>query len=336
MGSAREQVIDHIRSLANEIDHLDPKDLIKTDYEFDFANYEVAITGSLNIAKILQQADFSLIPQDKLDAIRDSIKLVHETLMQIKNFSVKGYPENPLQYRDRFGKEIDQRYNGLFLNTSQYISLSQLINTDFAHIANDARMNLNQIRELKAAYEREAQDIIDVARQAAGLSATPTQINYFGLEAKQCKCRAFYWLGIAGLLAAGTIALLLWFVIYYVPKLASMNTTALIQSSISKVALFTLAYYLIIFSARMSRAQLHNFTVNKHRQNALETFSALVKSSGDEQTKNHILTYAAQAIFSPQVSGFQSKEGDHYGASQIFEVIKAVSPKSGRGQEHNT
>jgi hypothetical protein len=86
----------------------------------------------------------------------------------------------------------------------------------------------------------------------------------------------------------------------------TMNIVALVATVLgrhpkpaSRGALVVLSvfYFAMVATSRNYRAHQHNWTVNKHRQNASSTFETFVKATTDDQTKNAVLLYAAQAIF---------------------------------------
>ena len=73
-------------------------------------------------------------------------------------------------------------------------------------------------------------------------------------------------------------------------------------------------------------ASQHNYVINKHKQNALQTFLALVNSTTHEGKKDIILTYAADCIYSHQETGFnnKSKSKDSTPAEQIAKVVETI------------
>ncbi len=68
-------------------------------------------------------------------------------------------------------------------------------------------------------------------------------------------------------------------------------------------SIFVVMAYMLLLFARNFLAHKHNAIVNKHRQNALLTFKALVDAAGGEERRDVILTYAAACIFSPTGNG---------------------------------
>jgi hypothetical protein len=71
----------------------------------------------------------------------------------------------------------------------------------------------------------------------------------------------------------------------------------------------------------------HNAVVNKHRQNALLTYRALVEAGSEGGTRDIVLTHAASCIFAPQDTGFTKSDSDGGNATANFidAVPKVVS-----------
>jgi hypothetical protein len=66
----------------------------------------------------------------------------------------------------------------------------------------------------------------------------------------------------------------------------------------------------------------HNAIVNKHRQNALMTHSALVEASGDQGVRDAVLLQASSCIFSPQSTGYaSSNENDVSNQKSMVEIL---------------
>jgi hypothetical protein len=51
-------------------------------------------------------------------------------------------------------------------------------------------------------------------------------------------------------------------------------------------------------------AHRHNTVLNKHRQNSLATYKALVDAAGDQANRDIVLTTTAESIFGAQATGF--------------------------------
>src|SRR5690606_5836175 len=82
------------------------------------------------------------------------------------------------------------------------------------------------------------------------------------------------------------------------------SNAEMFQLITSKILIFTVLGYMLIMSARNYTTHKHNAVVNRHRQNALLTYQALVTAAEDTGTQDIVLAHAASCIFSPQETGF--------------------------------
>jgi hypothetical protein len=101
---------------------------------------------------------------------------------------------------------------------------------------------------------------------------------------------------------------------------------------LSKILIFAVLAYMLLLCARNFLSHKHNAIVNKHRQNALLTFNALVAAAGTEERRDVILTYAAACIFSPQDTGY-TKAGAGPQSEMPLNIIQAL-PKLMSGGSH--
>ena len=86
---------------------------------------------------------------------------------------------------------------------------------------------------------------------------------------------------------------------------------------------------MLLWSSRNYKAHRHNNVINRHRANALSTFKVFVDSSKDDiATKNALLLKSAEAIFSPAITGYLTKEPDNQGTPQILEIVRNINGAS--------
>lgn len=134
--------------------------------------------------------------------------------------------------------------------------------------------------------------------------------------------RATRWLTF-GMAAFATIALFL----HKCPLLAPTNTYETIQLVVGKALIFSTIAYFMILSAKNFLAHRHNAIVNKHRQNALSTYRAIVEAGGDAANRDIILTKAAECIFAPQPTGFgRADAGEPASISMVSLAPGAFKP----------
>jgi hypothetical protein len=96
---------------------------------------------------------------------------------------------------------------------------------------------------------------------------------------------------------------------------------------ISKAIIFSVLVYSLLASIRNYNANRHNAVVNKHRSNALSTYTTLAEAVRDIDKRDIILTKAAECIFDPQPTGF-TKEGSSEPSSPAMMNFNTGGTKS--------
>ena len=131
--------------------------------------------------------------------------------------------------------------------------------------------------------------------------------EHFEKEAESHKNASLGWLAAAAGVAAVT-GFLLFSWLDELPNLSNvekhLQTAYLIRLTAMRVLVFSLLTYMLTFLAKQFSAHRHNHVVNRHRQNALATFDAFMKSTEDQTVRDSVLLQATQAIYLPQGSGY--------------------------------
>ena len=177
----------------------------------------------------------------------------------------------------------------------------------------------------------DAEKLLPMIREAAAKSGVSKQALYFRNEAsihqKSAKCSL-----ICIMLSALAIIALIGFITYFRNEefLKARDSYDAAQMILSKLLTFGVLTYLLIFFSRNYMSHKHNEVVNRHRENALKTFRALVESAGGSEDKRDIvLTHAAACIFAPQETGYAKTSNASDGSPmKIIEVAQKAAPHS--------
>ena len=95
-----------------------------------------------------------------------------------------------------------------------------------------------------------------------------------------------------------------------------------VQLAVSKLLVFGVLSYMLYLSAKNFMSHKHNAAVNKHRQDALVTYRALVEAADGAGNRDVVLTYAAACIFGPQSTGYVAEGGDSSAAPRsVVELL---------------
>lgn len=209
---------------------------------------------------------------------------------------------------------------------------------DFAALEREARAAVqaaaDNAAELTADLEKnkqEVQKILDKVRRVAAEQGVSQQAIYFQQDSSTHDTDAGIW-------QTRTIYLAIGLVVYAALSatfhkwtwLAPTNNYDAFQLGLSKLLIFVVIAYMLLLSARNFLAHKHNAIVNKHRQNALLTFNALVDAAKGEDRKDIVLTCAAACIFSPQETGYtKSSSGQAEMPTSIIQALPRAAAAGG-------
>lgn len=184
--------------------------------------------------------------------------------------------------------------------------------------------------EKSEALLKELQGIADSAQKAAGLTGAAANAKFFDDAASAQSDEARAW-GRRGRWAAGWLIVAIAFVallpfLHAIPGLSWLVWTENAQGTAQllgiKVLVVVPLLYWVVLCARNYMAHKHNEVVNRHRQNALQTFKALVDAAKEPSKQDIILTKAAECIFGHQETGFVKAADSGEGPKSIVEVFK--------------
>lgn len=320
-----------------------PEQLIRTEQlgsTLDFRGGVEVFTQTLALFQGLRNANLDGIPTEVLNELHELAVLALASFKQILDFDSGSQP-NPASARDLLIHEIASRYVKQFRQVSPLIAYSVRKGTDFERLEREARIALEEVGRLRADLEKrsaaivaEAQSTLAQVQRAAAEVGVAQHAIHFRNEAGQHLRRSKWWLAATALLGIGALIYGLWCLVFLRAEGPSLTVAQSLQLAVTKILVFSVLYFAVIWSGRIYKAQWHNHVVNQHRQNALSTFETFVKAASDEQTKNAVLLQATQSIFSPQSTGFVTQDGDSTGTPQILEIVRSMaSPRSpGSGQ----
>lgn len=159
-------------------------------------------------------------------------------------------------------------------------------------------------------------------RSVAAEAGVSQQAIHFQNAAKDNSDQAEIWRNRTIKLAWGLgVFALLSFFIHKIPWLVPNNGYDTVQLAVSKLLVFGVLSYMLYLSAKNFMSHKHNAAVNKHRQDALVTYRALVEAADSAGSRDVVLTYAAACIFGPQPTGYVSEGGDTSAPHSVVELL---------------
>jgi len=238
--------------------------------------------------------------------------------------------ENAASVRQTLIEEATASYDTIFAALFPIVAYISARRLDPSEATRAAQETLEELRrfseqgeEAVAKVETEATRVLDEVRRTAAESGVSQQAMYFGEEATGHGNAAGKWQTYTNwsAVALGGFALAsLLLSAFWSPSDAYQAT----QIALSKILIFSTIAFMLFLCSRTLLAHRHNEVVNKHRQNALLTFNALVEATGDQQTRQVVLTHASACIFAPQETGF-TKPSTGQSGSPVVEVLPRLA-----------
>lgn len=263
-----------------------------------------------------------------LETARDEGKLELDLMLAAHPLSIyqqaehaHGIDVRPTSQSYRFQVPLEQWKE--ILESARYneeLSFQQTFETQLHALVND----LEDRRQ-------KADALLETIREGAIELSVSQQAMYFKEEAEAHATEATKWLKRSRNLTIGlAVYACATLFLHKVPLLEPESTAEAVQFGIGKMLVFATIAYFLILSARNYMAHRHNAIVNKHRQNSLVTYRALVEAAGDQANRDIILAKAAESIFGAQATGFTKHDGDEGKAISLVSV-GANAFKSGGG-----
>jgi len=332
---ARAQLEDALSKLTA----INVRDLVRRDELGAALSFEGGVHHFERTLKLYRDLAACSLDGASFEVLNNLFNVARSTFQQFENirqFSLEKYPQNAVDTRNGLINTVRDSYDGVYRILTPHIAYAIRKGTDFEALEKEARETTQEIRAAKEealrvqkASEAEAREIVESIRRAAAQAGVEQHAIHFAQEASSHARAAMWWLGATaamGVALAGFAGYSIW---YYASHTVQLSTPQAIQLVVGKLFLFSVLYYALVWVGRNYRAHRHNFVVNKHRQNALSTFQAFAKASGDEATVNAVLLRATEAIFSPESTGYLTKEPEPPASSQILEIVRGVARKDG-------
>ena len=183
----------------------------------------------------------------------------------------------------------------------QYIAYGVARTTDVSLLETQARTTIQAIKDQSGKLtdqlndaKTEADTTLIAIRAVASEQGVSQQAVHFKLEAEEQEKLAKAWLKYtyAFAIAVGVFAIFSLF-FHKFELIRPTNTAEMFQLISSKFLIFAVLGYLLLMAARNYTTHKHNSVVNRHRQNALLTYRALVEASAEKGTEDIVLAHAA-------------------------------------------
>lgn len=302
-------------------------------------NFADAVKPAEAIIALYKRIPMSALPDftdGQLNAIQAQANADYNVFKQILDFNAAS--NDAVGTRTTILNNIKVRRDQLFDQLWQYVAYGVARITDTSLLEIQARATIQGIQDQAAKLtdqlakaKSDADNALTAIRAVASEQGVSQQAIYFKDEAQSQETLADTWLTYTYRFAAaiGGFAILSLF-LHKIEWIRPTSNAEMFQLITSKVLIFTVLGYMLIMAARNYTTHKHNAVVNRHRQNALLTYRALVTAAEDTGTQDIVLAHAASCIFSPQETGFAHVKGESgVGSKSVLELLTKSASKAG-------
>lgn len=289
----------------------------------------------INIYKRIPLTALEDFSDTQLNAIGAQAQADFNVFKQILDFNVQAV--DAAATRTNILNTLKTRRDQLFDQLWQYVAYGVARITDTSLLETQARATIQSIKDQSAKLTEQlnsakvdADSALAAIRAVASEQGVSQQASYFKQEAEDQEGLAGTWLDYTYKFAAavGVFAVLSLF-LHKLEWIKPEDTAEMFQLISSKFLIFAVLGYLLLMAARNYTTHKHNAVVNRHRQNALLTYRALVEASADKGTEDIVLAHAASCIFSPQETGFAHGKGESSsGSKSVLELMTRSATKT--------
>lgn len=318
----------------------DPKSLAREDElgrNFDFSAIVAPASKLIRLYNQLSLSTLDDFPVGILAQIKQQADADFSRFQQALDFDPTAVEnQNPTYPRDHIIQDVVAAYDPTFQNLFPFISYGTSKKVDFQRMENEARAMLQNVKDEASGitselsnHQEQAQGILADVRKVAAEQGVSQQAIYFKDEAEIHENLAESWRKktVNFAWALGIYAFFSIF-LHKIPWLQPDDTIQSIQLVTSKILIFGVIAYMLFLSAKNFLSHKHNAIINKHRQNALMTYTALTDSASSEEAKDIVLNHASSCIFSPQDTGYIKGESQPQGTNRsIIELLPKTTMK---------
>ena len=249
-----------------------------------------------------------------------------------------------LQQIFRFSDEVKRQLGQVvtYLKSKKSEQLETQVNTTVAEAVEELKAEADLLQKYREeAEQNEAtrqKEFAELKNKIEDKLAKETVSKHKAIFAKQAE--EHLQASQRWLLATSGLIVVFGAVFYWLFEALRPGATELIgvfQNVFTKGFLLTLIYFVLNRFGKNYTAHKHLEIVNRHRQNALDTFDTFVESAGENrETRDAVLLAATNAIFDANQSGYLSaKTKGTDNANPIQQVVRAVLPGSSSTKPEN-
>lgn len=284
------------------------------DYDFDDI-YLVMKEYIETVRKILKDETYlSLFAESKINQFADRVKTMVNTLVKIRDFNPAS--DNPKNVQNSlitsFGNEYENFKKDYIIPFKVYELEKDVNRIGITEKKDELNGLIEQVKILKTELEEKAVE-----------ASVSNYAKVFEKEANKHNYASWIWLGFAIALSGVTLCVI-WAYFDYHPLYSNQ-----LSYIVTKITVLLLLFFLVTFLFKQFSVNRHLYTLNKHRENTLNSYKLFIEGLGESEmdVRNAIMMQVAKAIYEQGKSGYINEKGSDMETPSVIELIRTL-PKS--------
>lgn len=327
---SEEQVLKEAREALDAVQSFDVSSLVRERELGELSSFKDVVEPAERLIHLFQEISRETLEDLPANLLQGQIRDIANQVLGFFN-QIRAYqPGQGQQVRDQLITQVTNHYNPIFSTLFPLIAYANTRTIDIGRVELEAKAVVERVskqaKEVEVSLQtqiNQVEKVVETVRKVAAEQGVTQQAIYFKEEANHHKTQADNWsqYTLRWAIGLGVWAILSLFLAkwnLFKPQDAYQH----VQLIVSKALVFAVISFMLYLSAKNYLAHRHNEVVNRHRQNALLTFEAFVKASGDPEAGKVILGQAAACVFALQATGYSQESGvDAAKASSVVEVL---------------
>jgi hypothetical protein len=321
-----------LRNTLRDVLQYSTVDLVREDAlgQLNLAESQKTFDNIFKLFREVNDSDLTGLPLITVNTIQQHAATAAGFFGRVSGFTLTD--QNPNQTRNTLVAEADGLWHQVFEAVSPKVAFLRKADSDTTRLAKELQESILVQQAAMRAASDEKDAILEDMKKTLGTikdnaaeAGVTKHSGYFKDEADSHVLSASRWLKTAlvfGLAMLAYSGLFLWL---DHPASADANFYSSIHFIVPRLTILLVLGFALGWSSRNYSAAKHNEVVNRHRQNALNSFETFVKSTHDAETKNAVLRQATQSIFAPQDTAFSKNDVSAGPATQIVEIVRGIS-----------
>ena len=329
----------------------DLEDLKRTDLSTRKLDLEIAHDDLLAAYELLREILTSPrewligLSENDIQQIKESLDQWYKTTRTIWDINLSTSEETHTEVLKQifcFSNEVKQQLGQVvtYLKSKKSEQFETQVNTTIAEALEEIKAEADLLQKQReeaeqneATRQKEFAELKKKVNEELLQERVSQHTVIFAEQTQRHQRAAWGWLFVSSLLVIGLVVGIISLGLLDILKLEGSEWPVVLQNIFKKGSVLTLFYFALNRSLKNYTAQKHLEIVNRHRQNALETFDEFRDASKDNpETHDAVLLAATNAIFDANQSGYLSTKTKGTESvnpiQQVFGTMRSSSTRS--------